>query len=154
MIKVKKGRPQIISREAIIRALNARQSRKELAKDLGLSSNTVGKAERREGLRLPACGAEPDNSSLLRVAAAIFEGGEDTVIANYLGISRQYCNSVRQTLKKHGVKVGGCIKCNELLSLVDGCYEIIEIYKPQSPAQVEWKKRWLEKARKLGASCE
>lgn len=42
----------------------------------------------------------------------------------------------------------------ELLELVDGCFEIIEIWKPQSPAQKEWKERWLEKARKLGASGE
>ena len=43
-------------------------------------------------------------------------------------------------------------KERELLELVDGCYEVIELYKPQSPSQVAWKKNWLEKARKLGAS--
>lgn len=36
----------------------------------------------------------------------------------------------------------------EAISLLDGCYEIIELYEPKSPAQVEWKNNWLEKAKK------
>lgn len=44
-------------------------------------------------------------------------------------------------------------RLDELLSMVDGAYDVVEIH----PATVgtynsEWKKRWLEKARKHGAS--
>ncbi len=38
-----------------------------------------------------------------------------------------------------------------LLELVDGVYELVEFYKPQSPAQKAWKRSWLEKARLAGA---
>jgi hypothetical protein len=38
---------------------------------------------------------------------------------------------------------------SELLTLVDGVEDIVELFKPESPAQVEWKNRWLSKARKL-----
>jgi len=38
-----------------------------------------------------------------------------------------------------------------LLELVDGVYELVELYNPQSPAQEAWKRNWLEKARKAGA---
>lgn len=37
-------------------------------------------------------------------------------------------------------------------SLIDGCYEIIEIWKAETPSQAEWKRKWLESARKHGAS--
>jgi hypothetical protein len=35
---------------------------------------------------------------------------------------------------------------NELLSLIDGCIDIVEIWKAESPAQIEWQKNWLCKA--------
>ena len=38
-----------------------------------------------------------------------------------------------------------------LLELVDGAYELVELYKPESPAQEEWKRNWLEKAIRAGA---
>lgn len=38
---------------------------------------------------------------------------------------------------------------DELASLVDAAFEIVELYKPSSPSQVQWKKDWLSKARKL-----
>jgi hypothetical protein len=37
----------------------------------------------------------------------------------------------------------------ELLSLVDGVTEVVELFETESPAQLEWKKNWLERARKL-----
>jgi hypothetical protein len=37
----------------------------------------------------------------------------------------------------------------ELMELVDGAYDIIELAKSESPAQVEWRKNWLAKARRL-----
>jgi hypothetical protein len=36
------------------------------------------------------------------------------------------------------------------LELIDAAYDLIEIYKPQSPAQEAWKKAWLKKANELG----
>lgn len=42
----------------------------------------------------------------------------------------------------------------ELVELVDGAYEIVELFNATSPAQIEWKRAWLEKARKHGASGE
>ena len=42
----------------------------------------------------------------------------------------------------------------EAQSLIDGVYEIVELWKAESPSQIEWKKRWLENARKHGASGE
>jgi hypothetical protein len=38
-----------------------------------------------------------------------------------------------------------------LLELVDAAYELVEIYKPESPAQETWRLNWLEKARKAAA---
>lgn len=35
------------------------------------------------------------------------------------------------------------------MSLVDGAYDVVELHQPETPAQVEWKARWLEQARKL-----
>ena len=37
-------------------------------------------------------------------------------------------------------------------SLIDGCYEIVELWKAETPSQIEWKRKWLESARKHGAS--
>jgi len=38
-----------------------------------------------------------------------------------------------------------------LLELIDGAYELVELYKPESPAQEAWKRNWLEKAIRAGA---
>ncbi len=46
---------------------------------------------------------------------------------------------------------GAVMKDTTLLELVDGVYELVEFYKPASPAQEIWKRTWLEKARKAGA---
>ena len=43
---------------------------------------------------------------------------------------------------------------NEMRSLIDAVYDLVYIFKPSSPAQEEWKKKWLETARKYGASLE
>ena len=40
------------------------------------------------------------------------------------------------------------------LELVDGAYDIIEIYKAESPAQIAWKQAWLAKAKELGATSD
>ena len=38
------------------------------------------------------------------------------------------------------------------IELIDGAYDIIEAWKPEGPFNKEWKKRWMEKARELGAN--
>ena len=35
-----------------------------------------------------------------------------------------------------------------LLELVDGAYNIVELFKPQSPTQEAWRKNWLNSAKK------
>lgn len=37
----------------------------------------------------------------------------------------------------------------ELRELVDGCSPLIETYKAESPACIEWKRAWLTKAKRL-----
>lgn len=37
-------------------------------------------------------------------------------------------------------------------SLIDGCYEVVELFDAKTPSQVEWKRKWLEAARQHGAS--
>lgn len=36
-----------------------------------------------------------------------------------------------------------------LLYLVDGASIIIELWKPKTPSQIKWKRKWLEDARHL-----
>ena len=42
-------------------------------------------------------------------------------------------------------------KYDELLSLVDGAYDIIELWKAETPFQQAWKDQWMKEARELGA---
>ena len=37
-------------------------------------------------------------------------------------------------------------------SLIDGAYEMVELFETKTPSQIEWKRKWLESARKHGAS--
>lgn len=37
-------------------------------------------------------------------------------------------------------------------SLIDGAYEIVELFEAKTPSQIEWKRKWLGAARKHGAS--
>ena len=41
------------------------------------------------------------------------------------------------------------IKNDKLESLLDGVVEIIEIWRAESPAQIEWKRKWLEEVKEL-----
>lgn len=43
-------------------------------------------------------------------------------------------------------------KYEDAHSLIDGCYEVVELFDAKTPSQVEWKRRWLEAARQHGAS--
>ena len=35
------------------------------------------------------------------------------------------------------------------LSLIDGAYNIVELWKAETPYQIQWKKEWLKKAKTL-----
>ncbi len=37
----------------------------------------------------------------------------------------------------------------EALSLIDGVTELVEVYRPKSPAQADWKQDWLRRANVL-----
>ena len=58
--------------------------------------------------------------------------------------------------KQDSVKVLLEKKIEDMLSMIDGAYEIIELYGnySENSRQKEWVKNWLEKARKYGASPE
>lgn len=43
-------------------------------------------------------------------------------------------------------------KYDDARSLLDGCYEIVELFNPETRSQIVWKQKWLEEARKHGAS--
>ena len=38
------------------------------------------------------------------------------------------------------------------VELLDGAYDIVEIWKAETPAQIAWKTAWLAKAKELGAN--
>ena len=42
----------------------------------------------------------------------------------------------------------------EMRSLIDAAYDLVFAYKPEYPAQIVWREKWLENARKFGASLE
>jgi len=37
------------------------------------------------------------------------------------------------------------------LELIDGAYEIVELWKPEHKSQKLWREAWLKKAKELGA---
>ena len=43
-------------------------------------------------------------------------------------------------------------KYKEAQSLLDACYEVVELWDCQAPSQIEWKRGWLEGARRHGAT--
>lgn len=43
-------------------------------------------------------------------------------------------------------------RLEELLGLIDGCFDIVEIWKATTPAQIVWKKQWIERALAVGAT--
>lgn len=53
---------------------------------------------------------------------------------------------IRATHKKHALDLAAAV------SLIDGAYDIVEIWKPEGPYNTTWKQQWLERASELGAS--
>jgi len=67
------------------------------------------------------------------------------------------CPAKSKKMFEIAIEKGRKIACNvhekrmELLSLVDGAYEIVYLYDAKSPDQKKWKEKWLKKAKELGA---
>lgn len=40
------------------------------------------------------------------------------------------------------------------IELIDAVYDLVELYKPESPSQEAWKKAWLKKANELGITAD
>lgn len=40
------------------------------------------------------------------------------------------------------------------VALVDAAWEVVELWKPQSPAQEAWKREWMRRAREVVAGPE
>jgi len=40
------------------------------------------------------------------------------------------------------------------LELIDGAYDLIEVYKPEGAYNIQWRNAWLAKARELGACAD
>ncbi len=53
---------------------------------------------------------------------------------------------IRAIHKKHALDLASAV------SLIDGAYDIVEIWKPEGPYNTTWKRQWLERASELGAS--
>lgn len=45
-------------------------------------------------------------------------------------------------------------RLEEMLGLIDGCFEVVEIWKVTTPSQIVWKKQWIERALAVGATRE
>jgi hypothetical protein len=39
-----------------------------------------------------------------------------------------------------------------MLGLIDGCYDVVELWKGETPAQADWRRKWLASARECGAT--
>lgn len=53
---------------------------------------------------------------------------------------------IRALHKAHAMDLSSAV------SLIDGAYDIVEIWKPEGAYNIAWKQRWLERASELGAS--
>jgi hypothetical protein len=45
----------------------------------------------------------------------------------------------------------GAERLQRMLELLDGAYDVVEIWEPQSPSQVKWRQEWLVAAKECGA---
>ena len=62
------------------------------------------------------------------------------------------CGGLDRLYLEGAIKSGALVtkqEFDEVISLLDGAYTIIEIWKAESPAQIEWKKNWIESSRKI-----
>lgn len=62
------------------------------------------------------------------------------------GVSPETQTAPKPEIKTDEAKLAKCV------SLVDAVYDMVEIYKPQSPSQIKWRENWLSKAREAGSS--
>ena len=71
---------------------------------------------------------------------------EVRALAGELMEALQWCWSANREITQRSPD-----KTAALLSLVDGAYDIIELWRADSPSQKVWREDWLKKAKKLGA---
>ena len=84
----------------------------------------------------------------------VFEIGQCLGFSHVIKASTFFFDGVlpeTETAPKPEIKTDQA-KLAECVSLVDAVYELVEIYKPQSPSQIKWRENWLSKAREAGAS--
>lgn len=71
-----------------------------------------------------------------------------------------YWRPINRDCDKHGLRLRDCWQCETeaesaaATSLVDGAYNIVELWEAETPSQIEWKRKWLNDARILGASAD
>ncbi len=70
---------------------------------------------------------------------------KEAVLDNIICKERESHNETRRKLKTPK------IINDEMLSLIDGAYEIVELWKSDTPSQKAWKSNWLSKAKSFGA---
>ena len=68
----------------------------------------------------------------------------------------QWCNVVRIPGEAiEAIKLEKDEQIVDMISMIDGVYEVVELFGYRgSPAQKEWAKSWLARARSYGASPE
>ena len=72
---------------------------------------------------------------------------DDAHMITKLDIIGKSLEDMWKAIKKYCEGVDMPNPTREVHELLDGCYDIIEIYNATTPAQKEWKKNWLKKAK-------
>ncbi len=64
-----------------------------------------------------------------------------------------YRDGSKAEREKHKIVLAAMqAKYEDARSLIDGCYEVVELFDAKTPSQVEWRRKWLEAARQHGAN--
>lgn len=65
----------------------------------------------------------------------------------------KYAEKHAEEATDHAAKLTAITKQLVLMfELIDGAYDVVELWKVETPAQRKWRVEWLEKARKVGAT--
>ena len=43
-------------------------------------------------------------------------------------------------------------RLDEMVTLIDGCFEIVKIWDASTPSQIVWKEKWIKRALAVGAT--
>ena len=104
------SRKEMITLALLTDAWERRLTRRQLAKELFISTNTVTAACLRHGVKLPKEGATKDGSKIYAIIADLLkqrDGGKPIVyqrVADEHGVSRSYISKIARGLEKEGVK--------------------------------------------------